>query len=93
MIHPADDLDDIIDHPEFAGVLCQHWHCTGDERQPWGSKFWCDRDVGLDLCLHNLAHAQRSPDTFSATPLYTRPSDADTAAQADAEAFDRSQET
>lgn len=93
MIHPSDDLDEIIDHPQFAGVLCQHWHCTGDERYPHGAAFWTGRGAGLDWCLALLARAQRKPDEFSATPLYTRPSDADTAAQADAEAFARSQET
>lgn len=57
---------DLLDDAEFAGVVFQHWHVTGDERQPAGPAEFVPRSAGEDLLDRLLA---RESETFSVRPV------------------------
>lgn len=57
---------DLLDDDDFAGLVFQHWHVTGDERQPKGSPQFVARGSGEDLLDMLLA---RESETFSVRPV------------------------
>lgn len=46
---------DLLADPDFAGLVFQHWHVTGDERQRAGDPCFVPRIVGEDLLDSMLA--------------------------------------
>lgn len=63
---------DLLDDPDFAGIVFQHWHWSGNERMPKGSPEFAPRHVGLDLIERLLDRANTQPDWFSARPVFYR---------------------
>lgn len=57
---------DLLADPDFAGLVFQHWHVTGDERQPAGPIEFAPRSVGEDLIDRLLA---RESQTFEVRAL------------------------
>lgn len=57
---------DLLADDDFAGLVFQHWHVTGDERQPSGSPQFAARGSGEDLMDMLLA---RESETFSVRPV------------------------
>jgi hypothetical protein len=57
---------DLLDDPEFAGLIYQWWHITGDERQPHGNPVFVPRECGeaaLDATIVNES------DTMTVRPV------------------------
>lgn len=57
---------DLLADDEFAGLVFQHWHVAGDERQPNGSPQFVARGAGEDLLDMLLG---RQSETFEVRPL------------------------
>lgn len=57
---------DLLADDDFAGLVFQHWHVTGDERQRSGDPCFTPRSVGEDLLDILLA---RESETFEVRPL------------------------
>lgn len=66
------EVEGLFDDPDFAGVVFQHWHCSGDERLPHGNPEFAPRVVGRDLILRLFERASQVPDWFSVRPVFYR---------------------
>lgn len=72
-MHTEPTLAAILDDPDFAGIECQNWHVTGDERQPYGNSQFFPKSTTNPEILHRLLQRGDGSDpTFSAHALYSR---------------------
>jgi hypothetical protein len=65
----SDRAQELYDDFDFAGVLQQHFHQTGDESVPWGPSIWLPKEWNRDLVELLL---KRESSKFRLTPLYRR---------------------
>lgn len=74
-IQPNEDLYAIVQHEDFAGVLCRYFkYVKGRRKWRKGGFEWVDRNCdGIDECESVLKQGQTMPDRFYAVPLYTNP--------------------
>ena len=57
---------DLLADDDFAGLLIQHWHVTGDERQPWGGPHFVPRSASENELDRILSDAS---ETFEVRPV------------------------
>jgi hypothetical protein len=62
-------IEDLFDDPDFAGVVFQHYHVTGDEHVKNGCSQFAPRSVGRDLVQHLM---DRHSDEFEVRPVFWR---------------------
>lgn len=67
------DIDDILDHDDFFGVVFQHWHIAGDERQPIGNPGFFPREFGGEFLRAALLQGDGSEPSYTTRAVFTHP--------------------
>lgn len=63
---------DIINDPDFAGLVCQDWYVYGDERIPDSNPYFLPRSAGEQALLRTLEKGDGHLDHFTARPVYEK---------------------
>lgn len=63
-------MNNLFDNPNFAGIVFQHYHVSGDERLEYGNPVFMPASVGEDLLRRTLERAETSDGSFDAYPVF-----------------------
>lgn len=63
---------DIINDPDFAGLVCQDWYVYGDERIQGSEPYFLPRSAGEQALLRTLEKGDGHLVHFTARPVYEK---------------------